>query len=61
MTYVNFILTIILVIVLVYVHKRDKKEEEELHQNIIESFKILDEKVDCALKETDDLLNKLDK
>lgn len=61
MAYVNFILTIILVIALVYIHKRDRKEEEELHQNIIDAFKILDEKVDCALKETDDLLNKLDK
>lgn len=61
MAYVNFILTIIFVITFIYIRKRDRKEEEELHQNIMESFKILDEKVDCALKETDDLLNKLDK
>lgn len=61
MAYVNFILIIILVAAFIYIRKRDRKEEEELHQNIIESFKILDKKVDCALKETDDLLNKLDK
>lgn len=61
MAYVNFILTIIFVIAVIYIRRRDRKEEEELHQNIMESFKILDEKVDCALKETDDLLNKLDK
>lgn len=61
MTYVNFILTIIFIIAVIYIRRRDRKEEEELHQNIMESFKILDEKVDCALKETDDLLNKLDK
>lgn len=61
MAYVNFILTIIFIIAVIYIRRRDRKEEEELHQNIMESFKILDEKVDCALKETDDLLNKLDK
>lgn len=57
----NFIITILLVGYLIYIVKKKNREDIEIQENMVKAFKILDEKVDCVLKETNDLLNKLDK
>lgn len=57
----NFIVMILLVGYLIYIVKKNNREDIEIQENMINAFKILDEKVDCVLKETNDLLNKLDK
>lgn len=57
----NFIVTILLVGYLIYIVKKNNREDIEIQENMVNAFRILDEKVDCILKETDDLLNKLDK
>lgn len=57
----NFIVTILLVGYLIYIIKKDNREDIEIQESMVNAFKILDEKVDCILKEADDLLNKLDK
>lgn len=57
----NFIITILLVGYLIYIVKKNNREDIEIQESMVKAFKILDEKVDCVLKETDELLNKLDK
>lgn len=57
----NFIVTILLVGYLIYIVKKNNREDIEIQEGMVKAFKILDEKVDCVLKETDELLNKLDK
>lgn len=61
MTTANLIVTIILVCYLIYITKKNNREDIEIQESMVNAFKILDEKVDCILKETNDLLNKLDK
>ena len=49
MTYVNFILTIILVIALIYIVKKNHREEKVFQDNFIQSLKTLDKKIDSII------------